>query len=270
MTLQETLIAFGKKTAGKDQVLRALCEHPGWFAPAGFAYLALKTQTFDKLTIWGAESNVPDGKLYLFTDVGAGTVASQKINLGPYASPLPGAPLLSFLPAGFRDLVVNPGSPQEQGWFMGDGALPLASIWGQAVHIEQMLAGKLKGNLVEVMLKFPAWTSFAMPSGAIATAVGAGGLKNPAMIFTAPDCADVALQKLGAQAASLQRTVTSGEDLFGAYPRLGIDGFLVNPFGPGTFKVLAGNVVDGIVESIALRKKAEALEVEAKRLAEDT
>lgn len=270
MTLQETLLAFGKKTAGKDQVMRALCEHTGWFAPAVYACLALKTQTFEKITLWGAEANLPPGKLYLFTDVGAGNLASQKLTLGPYASPLPGAPLLSYLPAGFKELVVNPGSPQEQGWFMGDGALPFASIWGQAVHIEQMLVGKLKGDLVDVLLKFPGWTSFALPNGAIATAVGAGGLKNPAMIFTAPDCADLAFQKLGPQAASLKRMVTSGEDLFGAYPRLGIDGFLVNPFGPGMAKVLDGKVAEGIVESIALRKKAEALEAEAKRLAENT
>lgn len=260
MTLIETLLAYSKKEATKDHVLRALCEHDGWVAPAGFAYVATKSELYDRVSIWGAESRVPAHKLYLFTDRAAAEAAAAKVQLGPYVSPVMGARLLAGLPAGFTELHVNPSSPQEQCWFMGGDALGLAALWGQAIDIEQVLTDKAKGNLIDMLIAFPGYTSFAVPSGVIATAVGAAGMKNPAMIFTAPDCADLALQKLGAQAASLKRVVTGGEQLFSAYPKLGIDGFLVNPFGPGPMRVFNDEVCRGVIESIAAKAEIRRLE----------
>lgn len=263
MTLQETLLAYSKKEATKDHVLRALCEHQEWLVPAGFAAVALKQNTFERISIWGMESRVPAGKLYLFTDRAAADLAATKVQLGPYAMPVQGARLFAALPSGFTELHVNPASPQEQCWFMGGDALGLAALWGQAIDIEQVLEKKAEGNLVEMLISFPGFTSFAVPNGAIATAVGAAGMKNPAMIFTAPDCADLAVEKLGAQAATLKRVVTSGEQLFSAYPKLGIDGMLVNPFGPGPVRVFNDDVCRGIVESIAARAELAKLEAAA-------
>src|SRR4051794_17791622 len=114
MTVLETLRAFAAKSATKDQVMRALCEHTGWCAPALYAAEALKTNLFDKVSIWGAQAQVGPGKLYLFTDEAAGARALQKVQLGPYASPLPGSRLFSFMPAGFTELHVNPGSDPSE------------------------------------------------------------------------------------------------------------------------------------------------------------
>lgn len=263
MTLQETLVAYSKKEATKDHVLRALCEHTEWVVPAGFAAVALKQTMFERISIWGAESKVPPKKLYLFTDRAAAELAAAKVQLGPYAMPIAGARLFAALPSGFDELHVNPASPQEQCWFMGGDALGLGALWGQAIDIEQVLTKKAEGNLVEMLIAFPGFTSFAVPGGAIATAVGAAGLKNPAMVFTAPDCADLAVEKLGPQASQLKRVVTSGEQLFSAYPKLGVDGVLLNPFGPGPVKVFNDEVCRGIVESIAAQAELRKLEAAA-------
>lgn len=260
MAILETLRAFGQKSASANQVMRALCEHAGWFAPVGYACAALKTNTFDNVTLWGNEARVNAGSLYLFTDAAAGHVASAKVQLGPYASPLSGAELFAFLPAGLRELYVNPGSPQEHGWYMADRALELGGLWGQAVRLERLLSGESQGDLAESLFAFSGWTSFALPNGSIATAVGAAGLKNPAMIFTAPDCVDLALQNLGAQASTLQRVTSTGEALFGAFPRMGVDGFLINPFGPGPCKVFETRVVEAILGSLEARLELRAAE----------
>ena len=264
MTLQQTLLAYSRKEATKDHVLRALCEHDGWVAPAGYAHHATRLDTFERMALFGPASKVAPGKLYLFTDREAADLAASKLQLGPYVMPVHGARLFAALPAGFDELHVNSASPQEQCWFMGGEALPLGALWGRAIDVEQVMTGKSQGNLLEMLLAFPGFTSFSTPSGAIATAVGAGGLKNPAMIFTAPDCADTVLEKLGEQGKALKRVVTSGEQLFSSYPRLGIDGLLFNPMGPGAAKVLDDGLCRQIVAAVADRAELKRLEAAAK------
>ena len=83
LPLEETLLAFSKRSASKDQVMRALCEHKGWFAPVGYACHALQTNTFDNVTLWGNESLVTPGKLLLFSSAKAGYLASSQVQLGP-------------------------------------------------------------------------------------------------------------------------------------------------------------------------------------------
>ena len=261
MTLQETLVAYSQKEATKDEVLRALCMHDGWVAPAAYAYVATKSDTYDRISIYGAESKVPANKLFLFTDRAAAQAGAAKVQLGPYVMPVHGARLFAALPARFDELHVNPASPQEQCWYMAGDALPLGALWGKAIDLERVMAGKTEGNLLELLLDFPGFTSFSTPpSGAIATAVGAAGLKNPAMVFTAPDCADKVLGSLGEPGKALKRVVTSGAELFGAYPRLGIDGVVFNPMGPGPVKVLDDAICRQIVESIAARAELKRLE----------
>lgn len=254
--LEETLLAFSQKRVGPDQVMRALCEHSAWFAPLSYGYHALKTDKFDNVTLWGNQSQVAAGKLYLFSDATHGHLAASQVQLGPYVSPLSGAALFAFLPAGLTELYVNPASPMERRWYVGQGALALGALWGKAILLEQMLAGAQQGNLVDALLDFPAWTLFARENGAIATAVGAGGLQNPGMIFTTPDCAELALHNLGDQAKSLRRVTISGKELFTTFPRFGVDGFLINPFGPGVVRVFDARVCQGIIESLRVRDQA--------------
>jgi hypothetical protein len=181
---------------------------------------------------------------------------------------LSGAALFAFLPAGLKEVQVNPASALEQRWFMGEGALPLGALWGKAILLEQMLARTREGNLMDALLDFPAWSMFSMPNGAIATATNTGGLQNPGMIFTAPDCVDAAVEQLGPQANQLRRVTMSGSELFGAASRMGVDGFLVNPFGPGAPNVFSSQVLQAISQALESRSELARLEAENKRLAE--
>jgi len=247
MAVADTLLAFSRKQAGPLEVMRALAEHDGFFAPAGYAYVATKSNTFDHASLWGAESRVTPGHLYLFTDRAAADAAAAKVQLGPYVSPVAGSLLLRALPAGFKELHVNPGSPKEQGWWLGTEALPVGQIWGQAVALEHALTGKRDvPDLAGEILSYPAFIAYDTASGVIATLRGASGPQNPGMVFTSIDCADVTMAKLGEQAKGLKRVVLSGAQLFGAFAKLGIDGLVINPFGPGPTKVFDAELCQSI------------------------
>ncbi|MBL8958011.1 MAG: hypothetical protein JNK82_44970 [Myxococcaceae bacterium] len=256
MTVQETLLKFSRREVGPNDVMRALCEHDGFFAPAGFAVAATKSDTYDRVSLWGAESKVRPGHLYLFTDRGAADAAATKVQLGPYVSTVLGSLLFRALPGSVQELHVNPGSPKEQGWWMAGDALPLAGLWGQAVTLEAALSGKRKTDVVTELLDFPGLITYDTERGMIATLQNAGGLTNPGMLFTSIDCADAAIAKFGEQAKGLKQVVLSGAEVFAAFPKLGIDGFLVNPFGPGPVKIFDASLCGSISEAAAARKAA--------------
>lgn len=247
------LSAFARKKATKDQLLRALCEYDKWFVPISVANLAMSNRTFECLSVWGAQSKVPADHLYLFTDVEAGQRAAKVAQLGPYASPVPGAGLFTHLPNTFSEVHVNPGSPGERTWLIGGDWVELARRWGAAVALEKLLAGKLKGELTEALIDFPAFTTLKRPDGGIATKPGAGKLKNPAMVFTAPDCADATLAAGGAAMKKYERVTATGRRLFGAFSTLSVDGFVFNPDGPGPTRALDEPHCWGILTAMAGR-----------------
>lgn len=256
MSVADTLLAFSRKEVGPPQVMRALCEYTGFLAPAGFALAATRTNRFDQMALFGQEARTPPGSLLLFTDRAAADVAAQKAQLGPYVSPVLGSLLFRALPAGFKEVSINPGLPREQGWWMADDALQLAQLWGSAIALEQALSGSRKdAALVEELLDFPGFIAFDNAQGNIVTAVGAAGLRNPALLFTAIDCAEVARARLGPQGSALKQVAISGARLFLAFASFGIDGFLVNPFGPGPVKVLDAELCRSLAELARARVK---------------
>ena len=258
MPIQDTLLKFSRKEVGPNEVMRALCEHDGYFAPAVFAVTATKSEVYDRASLWGAESKVRPGHLYLFTDRAAADAAAAKVQLGPYVSPVLGSLLLRALPGGVQELHVNPGSPKEQGWWMAGDALPIASLWGQAVALEQALSGKRDADVVTELLEFPGFVAYDTANGVIATLTNAGGLKNPGMLFTSIDCAEVALAKFGEQAKGLKRVVLSGAQIFNAFAKLGVDGFLINPFGPGPVKIFDAALCSSMAAAASARAAAAA------------
>ena len=210
-------------------------------------------RTFECLSVWGAESKVPKGHLYLFTDVEAGQRAAKVAPLGPYASPVPGAGLFMNLPGTFTEVHVNPGSPGEPTWLIGGDWVELARRWGAAVALEKLLNGKQKGELTDALIDYPAFTTLKKPDGGIVTKPGTGKLQNPAMVFTAPDCADATLAALGAAAKKYERVTSSGRQLFGAFAKLSVDGFTFNPHGPGPSRAFDEPHCWGIITAMAGR-----------------
>jgi hypothetical protein len=261
MTLQETLAAFSNKSKSADDVMRAIMNYSQFQAPALYAMEAFNTQMFERVAVWGTGPNTPtNGDLWIFTDDAAANVfVSKGGNAGPFATGLQGWTLFENLPDNVARVQVNPGSPPSAGWMIHKEGFPLTRIWAQAIKLEHLLATGGSG-LAGAMVNFPAFTIFTMPNGAIATAVGAGGMKNPAMLFTTPDCAEVLLTEAGPAAANWRRAIVSGKELFGVFDRLGVDGLVTNVRGPGVAQVLRLDACRLIIESADLEAKAAKLE----------
>ncbi len=260
----EVLARFSQKMASANDVMRALVSYDGWFAPGPWATEAFATNMFDRACIWGESSSVSPKHFLAFTQPEIGLALQQRgTNLGLYVGPLRGSTLFSKLPDGI-EFHVNPGAPPGHGWFMSGDALQLARLWGRAVRLEQALVDGQE--VADRVIDFDAYVYFITATGAIATAVGAGGLENPGMIFTAPDCVEAAQRAVGPGAASLKQGVMSGATLFERFDQLGVDGLLINPAGPGPGRVFTGDMCKMFVKHAEGRielRRLEALAAEA-------
>lgn len=228
----DQLVAFSAGAADADDVMRSLAGHHGWLAPVEYASFAAGTDTFGTLLLAGDSYNGPDDELWLFTDRQSADVAiDQGATLGAYATEQSGWHLFAHLDARWRAVKVNIGSDTSRFWFIGAEAFPLARLWANAMLLEAWLAQPPSADRHRVMREFSAYTVLLVPGqGAVATAVGAAGMDNPAMVFTAPDAAARVL----AQAPQLIQQVVTGEQLFSALGSQGVDGVVFNPLGPGT------------------------------------
>jgi hypothetical protein len=267
--VNDVLRRFSEKRATGDEVMRALVTYDGWFAPGGWAAEAFGTDQFERACIWGAQSTIPPGQLWLFTDADGGPLVQARGGQpGFYVGPLRGSTLFEKLPEGISQIEVNPCAPPDKAWFIGAPGVPFARNLGRALALEQALMGG--ANVVDRLLDYSGYLAFLTPSGTIATAVGAGGMQNPGMIFTAPDCRDAALAKIGGAAAQLKQTAIDGASLFGQFDKLGIDGLVVNIAGPGTPKALTREMCQGIAQSLQSRAELARLEARARELADET
>lgn len=158
--------------------------------------------------------------------------------LGPYASSISGTELFSQISPDLKIVRVNPYSPREQGWQFLDSSFELVRLWARAVALEESFAQASELDIVAIS-KFKAFLFFNHTSGHVITLPNQGGLKNPAVVFTAPDCADAFLAKLTEeQRASMTRYVADGLTLIKQLPGQQIDDMLFNAFGPGPTSVL--------------------------------
>ncbi len=82
---------------------------------------------------------------------------------------------------------------------------------------------------------------------AIATATGMGGMKNPAMIFTTLDCA----QMVSRSYPQLQQKTVGGEALFAWLRQQGVDCVIFNPLGPGAQAACDISICDQILATPA-------------------
>lgn len=223
---------FAAKAASVNEVMRTLAMHDGYFVPIGFAPELGRSQ-FERIVMLSEQGVPPKGELYVFSDESCLDLVSEQ-PLGSFVTPVSGLELLCALPDpghGLAKLKVNPGGRQDHFWFVGEDALALARLWGRAVRLEALLATpeRSKDGLHAALRTFEGFTILATAQDAVATAQGAGGFKNPAMVFTAPDAAERVL----AQVSGLHAVHLTGTQLFELLPRAGVDGLLFNVMGPG-------------------------------------
>ncbi|HEY9401705.1 MAG TPA: hypothetical protein VIQ24_03350 [Pyrinomonadaceae bacterium] len=235
----QILTAYSEGRANADDVMRALVSHRGWLVPASLvAQSGEQAGVVDNITMYGAETRLPPGELWIFTDREAADLAQAAgASLGAYAGGIAGTKLFRSIDPDTKTVRVNPYSPRERTWIFSEGSATGAGrIWADAITLEENFERwRQTGNPDKTAVgSYRAFLVFNHSSGPVITLPNQGGMSNPAAAFTAPDCADMFLSKLGEeQRASLRQAVAGGEALMEGATRLGIDGLLFNPFGPG-------------------------------------
>ena len=177
--------------------------------------------------------------MWVFTDLAAAQRAQAAgALLGPYAADIAGTDLFNKIDEGLRIVRVNPYSPGEQGWQFHHGSYELAEVWAQVIALEESFENS-DDSFYEAVARFPAFLLFNHPSGYAITLPNQGGMRNPAAVFTSPDCADAFLARLtDEQRQGLERAAADGMTLLKRLPEQEIDGMILNACGPGPAAVL--------------------------------
>jgi hypothetical protein len=231
---------YGQKRVGTNEVMRALASHKGWLAPALMFVKPGETELMlDRLVLLGTETRLPPGELWVFTNQSAAERAQAAgALLGPYAADIAGTQLFDNFSPDFQLVRVNPYSPAEQGWQFRPGSYELAKLWGCVIALEESFKNT-DGLDHAAIARFEAFTLFRGPAGYVITLPNQGGMKNPAVVFTAPDCADAFRARLTEeQRTGMERIYADGMTLIKKLPEQGIDGMYLNAFGPGPATVL--------------------------------
>ena len=234
------LIGYSQKRVGVNEVMRALASHKDWLAPVSmFAREGEQNIFLDSMVLFGMETRLPPGELWVFTDRAAAERAQAAgAQLGPYASNISGVELFSKVDPNFQIVRVNPYSPVEQSWQFLHGSYEVAKLWAQVIALEEGFENR-DDLFYQAIASFKTFLLFNAPSGYVVTLPNQGGMTNPAAVFTAPDCADAFLARLTEeQRAGFERIVVDGMTLLKRLPLQKIDGMLLNAVGPGPATVL--------------------------------
>src|SRR5215213_3001123 len=235
------LTEYSQKRVGANEVMRALAGHKGWLAPALMFARAEGQDLFldGGMVLFSTETRLPPGELWVFTDRAAAERAQAAgALLGPYAADVAGTELFGKIDPGFQIVRVNPYSPNEQGWQFLPGSYELAKLWAQVISLEEAFENR-DDSFYEAVARFQAFLLFNGQSGYAITLPNQGGMRNPAAVFTAPDCADAFLARLAdEQRQGFERVAADGMTLLKKLPLQGVDGMLLNAFGPGPATVL--------------------------------
>ncbi len=235
----QRLLAYSQERASTNDVMRSLVSHHDWLVPVGFVVQSgEENRVLERMVILSSETQLPADELWVFTDQPSALMAQAKgAQLGVYAGGIAGTELFRKIPAGTKLVRVNPGSPTERTWMFQDGGgIEMGKIWADAIALEESFAQwKETGEPDrDAVSNYRAFMVFNHASGPIITLPNFSGMPNPAAAFTAPDCAEMFLSKLGAeQSAGMKQAVVDGKTLIEHAPRLGISGLMFNVFGPG-------------------------------------
>jgi len=232
------LAAFADHQADVHDAFRALVSYNNWLAPVGAMTGHYGLPAPSRRLAYSHAGEFPPGELWLFTDDDAAHRAKAAgCNLGPYATGLSGVELFENLPPGGTAVRVNPVSPAELTWNFPPEAFGVVAAWAQVIRFERVLRGWAAGAPVDLaaVAAYPQFHAFVFPNRTVLTMPEQGGMLNPAVACTAPDCARAILRRVPEPMRSgLQIVVTSGRELIDKLPEQGMDGLMVNPAGPGT------------------------------------
>ena len=243
-SLEHVFVEFSKNRVTKDALLRALVSYPDWLVPSVVWALHYRpgTETIevekDAIAL-SVECRIPTTELWLFTGHEAAMRAKgQGALLGLCINGIRGTELFGNLNPEWEWVQVNPGSPPEFTVSFPRAGFPDAKMWSSAIAFEETIAQKRPSEPADIAQQLRRYDNFLILLQAdgrdVVTLVNHRGLANALVAFTAPDCQDAFLAKLPAEKrAGFRPMATTGSQLVETPRGLGVDGIIVNPFGPG-------------------------------------
>jgi len=232
MSVTVELLAYARGERSLEAVTRTLIAYDQWIVPIAAAVTITGRDQFERAQILSHDVNMPSNELWVYSDDRAlQTAIDAGVRIGTCVRPVHGDQLFGALARlDVRAIKVNMGGPTEQAWFIGADAFALIALWAQALAVERALTAPASPERTATLKDFPGYLLlFFADHDAVATAPGAGGISNPAMLFTALDCC----QKVHDRHPQLQRRTWSGDQLAQHLAGLGIDGVVINALGPG-------------------------------------
>jgi hypothetical protein len=244
------LLAYSQNRANTNEVMRSLISHRHWVAPLSvFAQGVEQTRRVKSLLVLSTEAHIPADELWIFTDQEAALRAqSAGAQLGSMASGMAGTELFRKIASHTKTVRVNPGSPLEYTWTLRDGGgIEAGKVWADAIALEEDFERWRQTGKPDktAFINYPAFLTFDNAANRVITLPGHSGMSNPAAAFTAPDCAETFLSNFSEeQRAGLLRVTVGGNRLLEQSPVLGIDGLIINAFGPGAIYALHFSVIN--------------------------
>ncbi|MGV3623744.1 MAG: hypothetical protein ACO1OB_23200 [Archangium sp.] len=226
----DVLLAYSKKQATADEVMRALVEHDDWCLPVH----ALTSNKVDgRVVIYAQNYSVRQDRLLVFTNREAMDAAAAKIGneaMGVYGGGVKGVDLFGSLLRkeleACKELIVDGASGQERMWWVPRDSFVLCNSWSEAVKLERTLKS-LDDNLFPALSGYQAWWVPVAKSDTSLVHVPVDGVPH-GFAFTAPDHYDRFLKQVGAQADQVKSLVVPSARLFPFFMQTQLGGMLLN------------------------------------------
>jgi hypothetical protein len=231
--IRDILRSYAAKQATTEQVMRAMAESDEWFVPLPFLAGKLGRLQADSITILSQEATNSPRDLPLFTDKMA-TARAEGMPLGAFGGGVSGADVFAALSAQDFDKVwVNPGSPNEERWFIESGGFALTDLWARAIRMERALSANPVDPDCDPMLReFPGFMIAVLtPDSMPAMLTNPKNGERYAAIFTTPDRFEIYQEKLSEEERQrVVKVALPGESLFRQLQRFELSGAILNVF----------------------------------------
>jgi hypothetical protein len=228
------LTAYFHSRTDIHDVLRTLLHYEHWWLPLPLAqshYGRIGGETLQ----FSPQQELPSDQLWLFTDPEAARYAQEQgVQLGTYTSGMRGVEIFEYLPPGLTTVHVNPVSPAEMTWTFPESSFSLLQAWCMAVRFEEDVHS-WRGQVDLTRIRnYPQFQIFIYPNQTVLTMPEQFGMTNPAVVCSSPDSTRDILRRVPVEMQNqLQMVVTSGAELMDKLPEQNMDGWIMNPVGPG-------------------------------------
>ncbi len=247
----DALLAYNQQRIGENALMRSLVSHRKWFAPPD-SYMS--------------ENSIKIGdEAWIFTDEQAARAAhANRPFLDTFVGEISGTELFRAIHFKTKTIRINPHSPAAFSLTLHDtdGDTRAVKTWAAIVrredsYIKWQRTGEPDRGDFNSYHDF--WV-FNHSTGPIITLPNRSGMINPAVAFTAPDCVDIFLSKADPKLRSeMESMKVDGRALLEKRQILGIDGLIINVYGPGATYALPFDLLDPASSRLNSIKDAFAL-----------